>query len=243
MRMIKAMHLTKQLPDGQSVLKDISLRLDQGELVAVMGASGSGKTMLLKCLSMQEAWTRGTLWVDGNDMTKKGLLGRLRVRRQFAFIEEKPTLAPNRTALKNVLVGTRSQTPLWRMLTGMVRNDDYMGAMDMLEKVGLLDKAHMKAAKLSGGERQRVAVARALVHGARALFADEPVTGLDPHAAEQILADFRTICHTQQVTMVLVLSHGEWAERFADRIIGLAEGEIAFDISGRKLTSRERSML
>ncbi len=241
--MIKAMHVTKQLPDGQRVLKDISLRLDQGELVAVMGASGSGKTMLLKCLSMQEAWTRGTLWVDGNDMTKKGFLGRLRVRRQFAYIEEKPTLAPNRTALKNVLVGTRSQTPLWRMLTGMVRNDDYMGAMDMLEKVGLLDKAHMKAAKLSGGERQRVAVARALVHGARALFADEPVTGLDPHAAEQILADFRTLCHTQQVTMVLVLSQGEWAERFADRIIGLAEGEIAFDIAGRKLTSRERMML
>jgi len=241
--MIKAMHLTKLLPGGQSVLKDISLRLDKGELVAVMGGSGSGKTTLLKCLTMQESWTRGTLWVDGTDMTKKGFLGKLRIRREFAFLEEKPMLHPNRTALKNVLVGTKHQTPLWRMLTGMVRNDDYMGAMDMLEKVGLLDKAHTKAIKLSGGERQRVAVARALVHGARAIFADEPVTGLDPHAAERILADFRTICHTQGVTMMLVLSQGEWAERFADRIIGLSAGEIAFDIAGRKLTARERSML
>lgn len=241
--MIKVMHLTKQIPGGPKVLSDISFQTDRGELIAVMGASGSGKTMLLRCLALREDWSRGSLWVDGADMLQKGWAGKLKVRREFAYLEQTPSLNPNRSALKNVLVGTRHQTPLWRMLTGMVRNDDYMGAMDMLENVGLLDKAHAKASALSGGEKQRVAIARALVHGAKVILADEPVTGLDPHSAEQILNDMKAVCRNQQITMIMVLSQGELAERLADRIIGLNRGELVFDISGRRLTQRERQLL
>ena len=139
--MIIARRLTKRLPDGQQALTDIHFEAAKGEFVAVMGASGSGKSMLLKCLTLRESWTDGTLHVDGDDIFKMGLRGKLRVRREFAYLEEKPELNPNRTALKNALVGTRYQTPLWRRAIGSIRNDDYMGAMDMLEKVGLLDKA------------------------------------------------------------------------------------------------------
>ncbi|CAM4204545.1 phosphonate ABC transporter ATP-binding protein [Paenibacillus tarimensis] len=241
--MIKIEHLTKQLPAGQKVLDDINLQVHPGEFIAVLGGSGSGKSMLLKCMAMQEEWTSGSYKLEGVDVRKKGLAGKAKVRREFAYLAETPMLNPNRSALKNVLVGTRHQTPWWRMLTGMVRSDDYMGAMDVLEKLGLLDKAHTKAEHLSGGEKQRVAIARALVHGAKVILADEPVTGLDPHSAEKILKDLKALCSTQGITIVTVLTQADWAERFADRLVGLSGGDIVFDITGRRLMQREKMML
>jgi len=240
--MIEARRLTKRLVDGKTVLSDVHFLAESGKFTVVAGASGSGKSMLLKCLALRETWTSGELLLDGEDVFKGGWKMKMRVRREVAYLEEKPELNPGRTALKNALVGTRYQTPLWRRLIGSVRNDDYMGVMDTLEQVGLLDKAHTKASALSGGERQRVAITRALVHGARALLLDEPVTGLDPHSAERILADLKAMCG-RGIAVVAVLSNLEWAEKFADRIVGLREGRVVFDVFGRRLTGRERTML
>jgi phosphonate transport system ATP-binding protein len=241
--MIRVKQLSKQLPGGPKLLSGVTFDVHPGEFVAIKGASGSGKSMLLKCLALREKWNGGSYTVDGVDIFKKGLAGILKIRREMAYLEEKPFLFPNKTALKNVLIGAAYQTPIWRRLTGMIRNDDYMGAMDMLEKLGLLDKAHQKAEKLSGGEKQRVAIARALAHGAKTLLADEPVSGLDPHAAEQVLADLKRMCQTQNISVVAVLHQGDWAERFADRIIGLNGGKLVLDIRGRKMTEREKMLL
>ena len=223
--MIHIAHLKKQVPGGQSVLEDISFRADEGEFIAIKGASGSGKSMLLKCLALLEGWTSGAYKMDGKELSTSPM-GRWRIRKEVVLIEEKPFLYPNRTALKNVLIGSAAQASLLRRVSGMVRSDDYMGAMDMLEKLGLLDKAHSKADKLSGGERQRVAIARSLVHGAKVLLADEPVSGLDPHAAEGVLADLKGLCKQQGLIVIAALHQGDWAEKYADRIIGLNAGKI-----------------
>ncbi|GGD63609.1 phosphonate ABC transporter ATP-binding protein [Paenibacillus nasutitermitis] len=241
--MIRVSQLTKQIPGGPQVLSGISFEIQPGEFVAVKGASGSGKSMLLKCLALREKWTSGTYMVDGVNILEKGFAGKMKVRREMAYLEEKPTLYPNRTALKNVLIGSAYQTPIWRRVTGMVRNDDYMGAMDMIEKVGLLDKAKQKGDKLSGGEKQRIAIARALVHGAQTLLADEPVSGLDPHAAEQVLSDLKRMCKIQGISVIAVMHQGDWAERFADRILGLSGGELVLDVKGRRLTEREKQLI
>ncbi|MBJ6363689.1 phosphonate ABC transporter ATP-binding protein [Paenibacillus sp. GCM10012307] len=240
--MIKIDHLTKQIPGGPTVLSDISFVAHKGEFVSIVGASGSGKSMLLKCLALREKWTTGKYTVEGVDVLANFFTGQSKIRREFAFLEEKPILSPSRTALKNVLVGTKYQTPAWRMLTGMVRNDDYMGAMDTLEKLGLLDKAKQKAEQLSGGERQRVAIARALVHGAKVLLADEPISGLDPHTSEQILRDLKALCQ-QGLTVVAVIHQSELAEKFSDRIIGLNQGRLVLDVRGRRLTTAEKLQL
>jgi len=113
----------------------------------------------------------------------------------------------------------------------------------MLEKRGLLDKAHLKASSLSGGERQRVAIARALVHGAKVIVADEPVAGLDPHNAELVLKELKALCKEQGITVVAVMHQGDWAERFADRIIGLNGGEVVLDVYGRRLTEYEKNLI
>ncbi|CAM2782026.1 ATP-binding cassette domain-containing protein [Paenibacillus sediminis] len=241
--MIKVEHLTKSIgPEKRLVLHDISVQIEQGEMIAVVGGSGSGKSTLIRCLTLQERWDKGSFIIDEVDVLNNKIKGKLKVRREWAYLEQNPYLNPNRTALKNVLIGRASQTPWWRMLTGMVRSDDYMGAMDVLEQLGLLDKAHQKAGSLSGGEKQRTAIARALVHGAKVIAADEPVIGLDPKTAASVLDTLRKLCTDQQITVIAALPI-ELAERHATRIWGLKDGNLVLDVSGRKLTGPEKMKL
>ncbi len=243
MSMIHVDHLTKIVGEDRTrVLDDISLEIQHGEMIALVGPSGSGKSTLLKCLAMREPWSEGSFRVGDTDILKSGFSGKRKISREWSFLEQSPQLHPERTALKTVLIGQSGQTPVWRMLTGMVRSDDYMGAMDILETLGLLDKAHQKAGTLSGGERQRVAIARALAHGAKVVLADEPVTGLDPKSGEEVIKTLRSLCTSERLTVIAVIPL-ELAERYATRIIGLQEGRISFDINGRRLTSAERRLL
>ncbi|WP_168122636.1 ATP-binding cassette domain-containing protein [Paenibacillus sp. HB172176] len=241
--MLKIKKLTKRIPGGPKVLDDISFDAYEGDFIAVKGSSGSGKSMLLKCLALQEKWTSGTYMFEGKDVLKEGFAAKYKVKRQVAYLEEKPFLFQDKTGLKNVIIGSVSQTPTWRRWTGIVRNDDYMGAMDMIEKRGLLDKAKMKAKHLSGGERQRIAIARALVHGAKVIVADEPVSGLDPHAADQVLSELKALCKEEGLIVIAVLHQGDWAERYADRILGLNKGQLVVDVYGRRLTEREKQLI
>ncbi|WP_342478248.1 ATP-binding cassette domain-containing protein [Paenibacillus sp. FSL H7-0350] len=238
--MITVEHLAKAVGEDKTpVLQDIGFQLEPGEFVALLGASGSGKSTLLRCLALREKWDRGNFRVDGQDIMKSPFAGKSKIRREWAYLEQNAELNPNRTALKNVLIGQASQTPLWRMATGMVRSDDYMGAMDQLDLLGLLDKAKLKSGQLSGGERQRVAIARALVHGAKVILADEPVTGLDPKTADNVLETLRNLCKETGLTVLTVLPI-ELAERYASRLWVLEDGRIKHDVKGRRLTSQER---
>ncbi|REK77094.1 phosphonate ABC transporter ATP-binding protein [Paenibacillus paeoniae] len=241
--MLRIKGLSKRIPGGPKVLNDISFEAYEGDFIAVKGSSGSGKSMLLKCLALQESWSSGTYLFNGKDVFKEGILAKWKVKQQVAYLEEKPFLFPDKSGLKNVIIGSVSQTPAWRRWTGMVRSDDYMGAMDMIEKRGLLDKAKMPAKHLSGGERQRMAIARALVHGAKVIVADEPVSGLDPHAADAVLSELKDLCKKEGIIVIAVLHQGDWAERYADRILGLNKGNLVVDVYGRRLTEREKMQL
>jgi len=241
--MIEIVGLTRRTHDGRVLLDGISAELEPGTVVALAGPSGSGKSLLLKCLALREPWTSGEYRWNGENVLKEGILNRWKIRRQIALLEQKPVLLERRTALKNVLIGAVGQTPWWRRVTGLVRNDDYLGAMDALEQLGLLDRAHHKAENLSGGERQRVAIARAVVHGARLLLADEPVSGLDPHAAEAVLTQLRKMCKDRQIAAVMAFYRLEWAERYADEIWGLRDGRLELRVRGRRLTGAEKAKL
>lgn len=239
--MIKVERLKKTVnTEKNPVLNDISFQMEKGEMIGLIGASGSGKSLLLSCLALREKWDSGRFIIDGEDVLKNG--GKRKIKREWAYLEQNPTLNVNRTALKNVLIGQSSQTPWWRMLTGMVRSDDYMGAMDTIEHLGLLDKAHNKGNALSGGERQRIAIARALVHGAKVILADEPVMGLDPKSAEHVLQTLKNLCEEERITVITVVPI-EHAERYCSRIIGLSGGQIVVDVTGRRLTHGEKSRI
>jgi phosphonate transport system ATP-binding protein len=241
--MIIVRNLSKTFkPDNQEVLSKVSLQIDDGELVSIVGGSGSGKTTLLRCLSLLESWDSGQMIVNGEDVSKLSLLGKRSVRKGWVFIEEKPVLDLNNTALKNVARSLLYHSPV-RAIAGLISKNEHMEAMDYLERVGLLDKAHQKVGQLSGGEKQRIAVAKALIQGATMIFADEPVSGLDPESAHNVMSDLKAIGKRENITIVATLHKLEFAERYATRILGLNKGKIVVDIPARTLTSRERELI
>jgi len=238
--MIVISGLTRKIPEGKTILDQVSARLEPATFIAVVGASGSGKSALLKALALREHWSSGEYKVDGKDLMQAGWLARMKFRRNVAYIEQKPLLLENKSALKNVLIGVAGQTPLWRRLIGSVRSDDYMGGMEMLEAVGLIDLAQQKVDKMSGGERQRIAIARSLVHGAQLVLTDEPVSGLDPHSSEEMMRTLKKLCAEKGTTIVAALHRLELAEKFADEIWGMQDGRIVLQVKGRRLTAAEK---
>ncbi|RKN84204.1 phosphonate ABC transporter ATP-binding protein [Paenibacillus ginsengarvi] len=242
--MIIVRNLTKTWVDGQTVLSKVSFQVDKGEFVVLIGASGSGKSTLLDCMALQQPWTEGQLIIDGSELSYKKWGDRFKLRREWAFLEEKPALHPKKNALKNVFSGRFFQLPLWRKLTGTISTSEHILAMDYLERVGLLDKAKMlPAEKLSGGEQQRVAIAKALASGAKVILADEPTKGLDPESAAKVLQDLRTLCKEHDMIVIAATQSLEIAERHASRIWGLAEGKLLLDIPARRLTQSEKNKL
>lgn len=241
--MIVISGLTRKIPEGKTILDHVNTRLEPGTFIAVVGSSGSGKSALLKALALKEVWTSGEYKVDGKDLMEAGFFAKMKFRRQIAYLEQKPLMYEKKTALKNVLIGASEQTPLWRRITGMVRSDDHMGAMDMLEHVGLMERASQVVERMSGGERQRIAIARALVHGARLVLADEPVSGLDPHTSEEMMKTLKKLCHDKGTTIVAALHRVELAEKFADEIWGMQDGRLIINIRGRRLTASEKIRL
>ncbi|WP_331709991.1 ATP-binding cassette domain-containing protein [Paenibacillus swuensis] len=235
-------NLTKSI-DSQLILNRISMEINEGELVAVLGASGSGKTTFLKCLALRERWDDGQYIYEGNDITNSSWLERLKLSKHWAYLEEKADIQPRKSALKNVLRGRLFYTPFWRLITGRVSTEEYANAMDYLENVGLLDKAASPAEKLSGGERQRIALARGFVQRAKVIYADEPISGIDPSGAERVMQDFRYVCKRDKATVICTMHNAEVAQRYATRILGLAGGKIVVDVTGRPLTQRERSLI
>jgi phosphonate transport system ATP-binding protein len=238
--LITVRNLVKKVDKDKVILSGIQFDVGRGEFIALLGGSGSGKTTLLRCITLQENWDEGHFFYEGHDILSLNAWQRLKYRKKWAFIEEKPTLNPNKTALKNVLSGRFYETPWWRKMTGKVAMDEHVMAMDYLEKVGLLDKALQKSSLLSGGEMQRVAIAKALVQGAELIVADEPISGLDPENAKKIMLDLQQLCEKTNVTVICSLHQVDLAEKYATRIWGLSEGKLSIDVKGRRLTQFEK---
>lgn len=241
--MITVRNLTKKWNDGTEVLSKVSFQADDGEFIAVVGASGSGKTTLLNCLSLKAKWDQGQYIYNNRDISSINVLEKYSLKKEWGFLNETPDVNPAKTALKNVLDSRYHHMSLARRLTRKVSQDEHVFAMDFLEKVGLLDKGHEPVSKLSGGEKQRVAIAKALIKGAKVIFADEPMKGLQPEAQNRVMEDLRNICQRERVTVICCISNLELAERYASRIWGLSGGKIVLDIAARRLTQREKDQI
>ena len=222
-------HVSKVYPNGTVGLDDVSLRIDDGEFVAIIGRSGAGKSTLLRAVNRMHQITSGTLTVNGTDVT--GLSGkRLRqFRRGIGMVFQSFNLVTRTSVIKNVLAACVPDMPFWRVLLGAFRKEDKIKALESLDKVGILDKAYMRADQLSGGQQQRVALARTLTQDPKIILADEPVAALDPVTAKQVMQDFVHINKDMGITILLNIHHVELALEYADRIIGIRAGKIVYD--------------
>ncbi len=222
-------HASKVYPNGTVGLKDVTLTIQDGEFVAIIGRSGAGKSTLLRSVNRMHDITEGTLTVEGvNVSTLKGKDLR-RFRRGIGMVFQSFNLVTRTTVIRNVLAACVPEMPFWRVLLGAFRKQDKLTALESLDKVGILDKAYIRADQLSGGQQQRVALARTLAQNPKIILADEPVAALDPVTAKQVMQDFVRINKDLGISILLNIHHVELAIEYADRIIGIRAGQIVYD--------------
>lgn len=238
--MLLIRNLSKKFNDGKTILSSISVQIDQGDFIAIIGKSGSGKTTLLDCLTFKETWDQGQYIYNNIDLLTSNAFVKWKIRRQWVYLSLTPPVNESRTALQNVLTSYLLKTAPWKMLLGGRGSDeDHMKAMDYLQMVGLLDKANIQVGKMSGGEKQRVGLAKLLVREPKIIFADDPTLGLDPTSAQRVLLDLQSISLQQRVTVICTMNNLEFAQKYASRIWGLSDNKIKVDVSGRRLTTEE----
>lgn len=220
------------------VLKDISLTLEQGEALAIIGSSGSGKTTLLRCLNFLERPDTGVIRVNGEtmwDAADPATQRESEVRKKrlhFGLVFQNFNLFPQYTALENVMLAGEllaKEQPDYKANKKAIHAQLEAQARDLLAQMGLSERAGHYPHQLSGGQQQRVALARTLTQNPRIILADEPVAALDPVTAKQVMQDFVRINEEMGISILLNIHHVELALEYADRIIGIRAGKIVYD--------------
>lgn len=237
--MIKFVNVDKVYPNGLQALKKVNLEIYDGEFVAIIGLSGAGKSTLLRTINKIHPITAGELYVDGKDVSK--VYGQeLRIlRRGIGMIFQSFNLVKRMSVFKNVLAGRVAYHSTFKTLFGLFPVKDKTIALEALDKMGILEKAYVRADQLSGGQQQRVALARALAQEPSLILADEPVASLDPITTLQVMDDFARINKEFKITIVANMHHVDLAMKYSSRIIGIKNGEIVYDGSVKDLTNEK----
>lgn len=235
--MIKFDNVNKVYSNGLHALKNVSLEIKQGEFVAIIGLSGAGKSTLLRTINRMHDISEGSLTVNGqevNDLSGKDLR---KFRRKVGMVFQSFNLVTRTTVINNVLTSRVPDMPLWKSIIGLYSKEDKVIALEALDKVGILDKAYIRADQLSGGQQQRVALARTLAQKPEIILADEPVAALDPITAKQVMDDFKKINKELNMSVLINIHHVDLALKYADRVIGIKAGEIVYDGPATKVDS------
>ena len=200
------------------VLKGITQTIKQGEKVVIIGPSGSGKSTFLRCLNLLETPDSGSILFEGNDITSKNADINL-VRRQMGMVFQHFNLFPHLTVLKNITLA-----PVKLKLLSQNQADEK--AMELLERIGLADKADVYPSSLSGGQKQRIAIVRSLAMSPKVMLFDEPTSALDPEMVGEVLSVMKELAKGG-MTMVVVTHEMGFAREVADRVVFMEDGIVA----------------
>ena len=227
--LIKIKNLTRHYKSGEGVIKaldDVSFEIKQGEFIAIMGASGSGKTTMLRILGLLDKPTKGEYTINNLNVVNlpEEERGYYRLT-QLGYVFQDYALMNEMSALENVYTLS--------LMEGKSKKESILIAQSALENVDLGDKGNRIPDQLSGGEKQRVAVARAIAKKPKILFADEPCANLDTHLSKQILEVFKTLNEKFGQTIIMV-THEPWHTKYVSRVIKLRDGKIVADVKRRK---------
>ncbi len=214
--MIEVNNLHKSFGDLK-VLKGITEKIAESEVVCVIGPSGSGKSTFLRCLNLLETPTSGEIWIDGEKITDHGV-NINKIREEVGMVFQRFNLFPHMTALKNVALAPMR-------VRGLPEKEAYDRAYDLLKKVGLEDKANVYPSSLSGGQQQRVAIARALAMRPKVMLFDEPTSALDPEMVGEVLNVMKDLAK-EGMTMVVVTHEMGFAREVGNRVFFIDDGII-----------------
>ncbi len=223
--MIKIKQLNKTFGNNE-VLAQIDMEVQKGEVVAIIGPSGSGKSTLLRCMNLLEVPTKGSVIFEGRDLTEKGTKVD-ELRQKMGMVFQNFNLFPHKKVIDNIILAP-----------SLLKKSDKAflkaHALDLLDKVGLKDKAEAYPNQLSGGQKQRVAIARALAMNPDVLLFDEPTSALDPEVVGEVLAVMKSLAK-EGMTMVVVTHEMDFAKNVSDRVIFMADGHIVEDGSSHEV--------
>lgn len=237
---IEVQGLSKSFHPGALALDNVSLRVQDGEMVALLGASGSGKSTLLRHLAGFVAGDAGlgSVTVNGQLIQRNGRLSRnvRAARASIGFVFQQFNLVGRLPVITNVLTGLLPRVPMWRSLIRVFLRAEVRQGLDALAQVGIDDYAFQRASTLSGGQQQRAAIARTLVQNARVILADEPIASLDPESSRRVMDTLAQINRTRKVAVVVSLHQVDVALRYCPRVVALRHGKVVYDGPSADLT-------
>ena len=227
--MLEIKQLIKKYRTGDLAINGVDLKVEKGQVMALIGPSGAGKSTLIRCVNRLETPTSGEIWLNGENIVKLRS-GKLRkARRNMGMIFQEYALVERLTVMENVLSGRLGYVGFWRSYLRKFPQTDVKEAFRLLEKVGLEKMFNKRADELSGGQRQRVGIARALIQNPDILLVDEPTASLDPKTSRQIMRLITELCEEHQLAAIINIHDVALAQMFAERIVGLREGSIVYD--------------
>ncbi len=228
--------LVKVYPTGTKALDGVNLKIEEPQVVAVIGSSGAGKSTLIRCVNCLVGPTSGSVVLKGLEITALSRRALRRARRRMGMIFQEYNLVERLTVMENVLSGRLGYVSFWRAYWRRYPSEDIAAAFELLDRVGLAKYENTRADALSGGQRQRVGIARALMQRPDLLLVDEPTASLDPKTSRQIMRLICELAHEKGTPALVNIHDVGLAQSFADRIAGLGAGKVAFDGTPDQLT-------
>jgi phosphonate transport system ATP-binding protein len=241
--MIEFKDISLTYPNGTTALKKIDLSIEQGEFVVIIGLSGAGKSSLIRCINRLVQPTSGKLFVDGEEIAHLSNKKLRALRTNVGMVFQDFNLIDRLSVLRNVMMGRLGKTKTLSSILGIFTQEELKQAMENLERVDLREKAYVRADQLSGGQKQRVSIARALTQEPRIILADEPIASLDPPNSHKVMKDLRRIAKEDNLTTIVNLHYMDMALEYADRIIGMRDGEIVYDGPATEVTKQTFEMI
>jgi phosphonate transport system ATP-binding protein len=247
---LEVRRVSKAFDRRNVILKDVSFVLARGEMVALIGAPGSGKSTLIRAIAGLVPIDRtdrrpaggpdgpGEIIVFGQPMQRDGRISGTakELRARVGVIFQQFNLVPRLSVLTNVCLGLLGRVPFFQGTIGRFSEADKCRAMQALDRVGIAAHALKRGCELSGGQQQRAAIARTLVQGAELVIADEPIASLDPSSARRVMDILADMNRRDRITVLVSLHQVEFAMRYCPRVIALKAGEVVFDGPTRELT-------
>lgn len=241
--MLRITDLYKTYPTGDEALKGVSMSVEGDEIVAIIGPSGAGKSTLVHCINRLVEPTSGEIYLQDTEITSLSKNALRKARRDMGMIFQEYNLVERLSVMENVLSGRLGYMNTWNAFRRNFAEEDIQRAYETLDRVGLGGFEDKRADELSGGQRQRVGIGRAVIQQPKILLADEPTSSLDPETSHSVMDLLAEIATEENIPVLVNIHEVPLATEYADRIIGLSNGERVFQGTPDDLDDEARNVI